>query len=347
MPEQHPQRRSDSQHTVSVVVPVWNERESLEQLHAELVATADQSHLPLEIIFVDDGSHDGSWETIRTIAGQDSRVRAIRLRRNFGKAAALSAGFRAARGQVVMTMDADLQDNPADVPRLLAALDTGYDLVSGWKRQRHDPWHRVLSSHLFNVITSWSTGVSLHDHNCGLKAYRREVLREVALYGELHRFMAALAHARGFRVGEIPVNHRRRRFGQSKYGISRSVKGLLDLAAVKFLTGFGGRPHHLLGTFGLVALCGGLCGLGYLAVLWVLRLSDPSIPPLGGRPLMTYSAAALIVGVQLASLALLASLVTAYAGRERETYSVAERIGDARRARKPRSTRRVSASNDA
>ncbi|MGH9163750.1 MAG: glycosyltransferase family 2 protein [Vicinamibacteraceae bacterium] len=331
LPEQRAQRR-----TVSVVVPIWNERESLTELHAELTRAAERDDIPIEIIFVDDGSRDGSWDTIRTIASRDPRVRAIRFRRNFGKAAALSAGFRAARGRVVMTMDADLQDDPADLPRLLAALETGYDLVSGWKRQRQDPWHRVLSSHLFNAITSWSTGVSLHDHNCGLKAYRREVLREVALYGELHRFIPALAHARGFRVGEIPVNHRPRPFGRSKYGLSRSVKGLLDLAAVKFLTGFGGRPHHLLGTFGLVALLIGLCGLGYLAVLWVLRLSDPSIPPLHGRPLMTYSAAALIVGVQLASLGLLASLVTAYAQRARDMYSIAERIGEARRKRRPR-----------
>jgi glycosyltransferase involved in cell wall biosynthesis len=339
MSDERAQRR-----TVSVVVPIWNERESLTELHAEVTTAAERDDIPIEIIFVDDGSQDGSWDTIRTIAGRDSRVRAIRFRRNFGKAAALSAGFRAARGQMVMTMDADLQDDPADLPRLLAALDTGYDLVSGWKRQRQDPWHRVLASHLFNTITSWSTGVSLHDHNCGLKAYRREVLREVALYGELHRFIPALAHARGFRVGEIPVNHRARPFGRSKYGLSRSVKGLLDLAAVKFLTGFGGRPHHLLGTFGLVALLTGLVGLGYLAVLWVLRLSDPSIPPLHGRPLMTYSAAALIVGVQLASLGLLASLVTAYAQRERDMYSVAERIG-VRRKQKPRRVHSASASH--
>jgi glycosyltransferase involved in cell wall biosynthesis len=314
---------------ISVIIPLLNESESLHELHREIVSAAERQGLHLELLFIDDGSTDHSWEVIATLAREDLRVRGVRLRRNFGKAAALAAGFRSARGDRIVTMDADLQDDPSELPRLLEALDDGYDLVSGWKRERHDPWRRRLASRIFNATVSWGTGVRLHDHNCGLKAYRADVTREIRLYGELHRFIPALAHARGFKVTELEVNHRPRRFGASKYGAGRLATGLLDFVSVMFATGFGGRPHHLLGSVGLCSLLFGFAGLVYLAILWFMRLSDPSITELHRRPLLVYSAAALIVGAQLMSLGMLADLVTAYLRRDHDNYSIAERVGAA------------------
>ncbi len=313
---------------ISIVIPVYNEVQSLSTLHAELQQTAQAHSLDLEYIFVDDGSGDGSWEQIRELAERDSRVRGLRLRRNFGKAAALSAGVRAARGDVLCTLDADLQDDPAEIPRFLNELKTGLDVVSGWKKVRHDPWHKVWPSRLFNFMVSRLTGVHLHDHNCGMKCYRSEVFREVRLYGELHRFIPVLAHARGFKVGELVITHRPRKFGQSKYGVRRFVKGFLDLLTVKFLTGFGGRPQHLLGTIGLLAFFLGLAGMAYLAVVWVLtNVFGYAFAPLHTRPLLTYSTAALLFGAQLMSIGFLAELITAYQSRDEDAYSIAERIG--------------------
>lgn len=306
---------------ISVVVPLYNEASSLAALHAELTAAFTKLGVPVEFVFIDDGSRDESWSIVKDLARGDTRVRAIRFRRNFGKAAALTAGFRAARGAIVFTLDADLQDDPAEVPRFLAKLDEGFDVVSGWKRRRHDPWHKVYPSRVFNRMVSALTGCRLHDHNCGFKAYRREVLDEVEIYGELHRFVPALAHARGFLVGEIEVHHRARQFGASKYGFSRFMKGLLDLLTVRFLTRFSQRPLHVLGATGLVLFALGLAGLGYLAILWALGYR-----PIGDRPLLPYSVAVLSVGTQLFSLGILAELVTSYSIRTEDTYSVAERL---------------------
>src|SRR6516164_609497 len=278
---------------ISVVIPVYNESESLPLLHAEIAETVKQNALDLEILFVDDGSNDGSWGVIADLARKHGGVRGIRLRRNFGKAAALLAGFRAARGERILTLDADLQDDPREIPRFLAALDGGLDVVSGWKRVRHDPWHKVWPSRVFNALVSGLTGVRLHDHNCGMKCYRAEVVREVRLYGELHRYIPVLAAARGFRVGEIKIEHRPRIFGRSKYGIRRFVKGFLDLLTVKFLTGFGQRPQHLLGSIGLLSFVAGGLGLAYLTVTWIVNLWSPeSFLPLHQRPLLIYSVAA-------------------------------------------------------
>lgn len=310
---------------ISVVIPVFNEEPSLPQLHAELQETAAKHGLDLELIWVDDGSSDGSWECIRTLVGRDERSRGIRFRRNFGKAAALSAGARSASAPVICTLDADLQDDPAELPRLLVELERGLDLVSGWKQQRCDPWHKVWPSRVFNFLVSTLTGVHLHDHNCGLKAIRAEVFREIRLYGELHRFIPVLAAARGFKVGEVPVHHRPRKYGRSKYGAWRIVKGFLDLLTVKFLTGFGGRPQHLLGTIGLLAFFLGLLGMAYLTVIWLLRLWFPeAFDPLHQRPLLIYSAAALLLGAQMMSIGFLAELLTAYQSRDEDAYSVVE-----------------------
>lgn len=313
---------------VSVVIPVFNEVESLTTLHAELQEVASKHGLDAEFILVDDGSTDGSWDRIRALTQQDSRTRGLRFRRNFGKAAAVSVGTREARGSVLVTLDADLQDDPAEIPRLIAELDSGFDVVSGWKKTRHDPWHKVWPSRVFNWMVSWLTGVRLHDHNCGMKAYRAEVFREIRLYGELHRFIPVLAAARGFKIGELVVNHRPRRHGHSKYGAWRFVKGFLDLLTVKFLTGFGGRPQHLLGTIGLVAFALGLLGMAYLTIIWFIRLMYPdNFDPLHTRPLLIYAAAALLLGAQMMSIGFLAELITAYQNRDHDVYSVAETCG--------------------
>jgi glycosyltransferase involved in cell wall biosynthesis len=311
---------------ISVVVPVYNERESLPQLHAELAAVAETARLDLEVIFVDDGSNDGSWDTIVELAGKHSWTHGIRFRRNFGKAAALSAGFKTAHGDTLITLDADLQDDPKEIPRFLEALGGGLDVVNGWKRIRLDPWHKTLPSKVFNRLVGWLTGVRLHDHNSGFKCYRAEVLREVRLYGELHRFVPVLAAARGFKIGEIPVDHRPRRYGHSKYGVRRFVKGFLDLLTVKFLTGYRQRPQHLLGTIGLLAFALGLLGMGYLTVTWIVNWFAPdSFLPLHQRPLLIYSLAALLLGAQMMSMGFLAELITAYQGGDEHSYSIAER----------------------
>ena len=314
---------------LSIVIPVSDEADSLEELHAELTAVAGEHGYRLEILLVDDGSTDDSWQVIERLAAADSQVRGIRLRRNFGKAAALSAGFDAASGELVVTLDGDLQDDPHEIPRFLAEMDKGLDVVSGWKKRRHDPWHKVWPSRVFNWMVSRLTGVHLHDHNCGMKCYRREVFEEVRPYGELHRFLPVLAAARGWKVGEIVVNHRRRKFGSSKYGARRFVKGLLDLLTVYFLTGFGQRPQHLLGTVGLGSFLLGAAGLTYLAIYWILKqsLGIEHWLPLHQRPAVIYSVGALLLGAQLMSIGFLAELITAYHRRDVAPYSIARRTG--------------------
>jgi dolichol-phosphate mannosyltransferase len=314
---------------ISIVIPVYNERDSLAVLFGEIVEATRANALDFEVWFVDDGSTDGSWSVIGDLARDDRRVHGIRFRKNFGKAAALSAGFRSARGDTVLTLDADLQDDPKEIPRFLQRMKEGLDVVSGWKRVRHDPWHKVWPSRIFNALVSRVMGVPLHDHNCGMKCYRAEVFHEVRLYGELHRFIPVLAAARGFRVGELEINHRPRRFGQGKYmGPHRFLKGFLDLLTVKFLTGFGQRPQHLLGGIGLLSFGLGTLGLCYLAVIWLIRLWDPAFSePLHDRPLLTYSAVALLLGAQMMSIGLLAEMITAYQSRDEESYSVAEEVG--------------------
>jgi glycosyltransferase involved in cell wall biosynthesis len=323
---------------LSVVVPVLNEVKSLEKLHQELSEVAKSRGYDMEMIFVDDGSTDGSWEVIERVAAADPRVRGIRFRRNFGKAAALSAGFADARGEFVMTLDADLQDDPHEIPNFLAEIEKDLDVVSGWKKVRHDPWHKVLPSRVFNGMVSRLTGVKLHDHNCGMKCYRREVLGEVRLYGELHRFVPVLAAARGFRVGELVIRHRPRQFGRSKYGVTRFVKGFLDLLTVKFLTGFGQRPQHILGTLGLAMFALGALGLTWLAGGWVGSrllylvglLEEEHLFRVGAHPTASlYSVAFLLLGGQLMAIGFLGELIIAYQQHEMSTYSIAGRTGSA------------------
>ena len=310
---------------LSVVVPVFNENESLRELHAELTAVSSEHSIECEFIFVDDGSNDGSWDVIQQLASEDPRTRGFKLRRNFGKAAALTAGMQAAGGDNIVMMDADLQDDPAEIPRLLAKQAEGFDIVNGWKVKRLDPWHKVYPSRVFNWMASTLTGVKLHDHNCGLKLFPADVAKEVRIYGELHRFIPILAHARGFSVTELEVNHRERQFGHSKYGIRRFLRGLLDLITVRFLTGFGQRPQHALGTLGIMFFGLGSLGLTYLGALWIAMRLVPSIAitDIGTRPLLAYSVAATLLGAQALTLGLLAELIVARTGHQ-DTVSVSE-----------------------
>ena len=320
---------------LSAVIPVLNEVDSLAALHRELSDIARDYNYDLEVVLVDDGSTDGSWQKIQELAAADARVRGLRFRRNFGKAAALAAGFAAARGDIVVTLDADLQDDPREIPRFVAEIDKGLDCISGWKQIRHDPWHKVGPSRVFNWLVGVLTGVKLHDHNCGFKCYRREIFNEVRLYGELHRFVPVLAAARGWKVGEIVVNHRARKFGRSKYGVTRIVKGFLDLLTVYFLTGFEQRPQHLLGTCGIAAFGIGLFGLTYLSLGWVMvnafgwneHFPNWKFQPLHERPALLYSVAMLLLGAQFISMGFLAELFTAYYGRANVPYSIKERTG--------------------
>lgn len=315
---------------ISIVVPVFNEQDSLRELCEQIGAAAAGIAADYELIFVDDGSRDRSWETITTLAESDPRIRGIRFRRNFGKAAALTAGFQAATMPLIMTMDADLQDDPAEIPNFLAKLNSGYDVVNGWKERRLDPWHKVYPSKVFNGLVSRLTGLSLHDHNCGVKLMRREVADEIRLYGELHRFIPVLAHMRGFKVTELPVHHRARQFGHSKYGFRRFSRGFLDLLTVAFLLSYRQRPQHMLGGVGLAFFGIGVLGLGYLALLWLLmNVGGVWTPvPIGSRPLLAYSLAATLLGAQALSLGLLAELIVHYTSRDRDAFSVAERTPD-------------------
>jgi len=317
---------------LSIVIPVFNEEASLRALHGELDEVAAEHGYELDVVFVDDGSSDNSWKLICALARDDRRVRGIRFRRNFGKAAALNAGFRAALGDVVLTLDADLQDDPHEIPRFLAEMDAGFDVVSGWKQTRHDPWHKVGPSRVFNCLVGALTGVKLHDHNCGYKCYRREIFREVRLYGELHRFVPVLAAARGYRVSEIVIHHRPRKFGHSKYGLWRIPKGFLDLMTVKFLTGYGQRPQHVLGMIGLGSFALGGIGLTIL-LLWRLaswRLSFLDPIHLHERVTFYLSLGGLLLGAQLMSIGFIAELITHTQGREEHVYSIAERTDDKR-----------------
>lgn len=290
---------------VSILVPVKDEQATLRTLAREVEAAfAGMPELRYELIFVDDGSTDDSWAVMCQLAAEDPQVRAVRLRRNFGKAAALAAAVAEANGERVVTMDADLQDNPAEVPRLLAELDAGADLVSGHKADRKDPLSKRLPSKVFNKVTGVITGLPLNDHNCGLKAARTEVYRRVPLYGELHRYIPALAHQQGYRVAEIPVQHRAREHGVSKYGFERYVRGAIDLLTVVTITRYGRRPAHLFGGLGLLFGVIGFLILLYLTGVWIFTAE-----PIGTRPLLNLGILLLILGVQMVSIGLIAEIV--------------------------------------
>lgn len=313
---------------LSIVVPLLNESDSLRELFRELIEVAELNQYDLEIILVDDGSTDDSWAVIESLSESDPRVCGVRLRRNFGKAAALSAGTSIASKEYVVTIDADLQDDPREIPKLVSEMSKGFDVVSGWKKKRLDPWSRRFGSRIFNGLVNTLTKVRLHDHNCGFKLYRREVFDEVDLYGGFHRFVPVLAAARGFKIGETIVNHRTRKHGKSRYGTSRIIRGLLDLMTVCFLTGYSQRPQHLLGATGLISFFVGLLGLFYMAVYWTLRMNFyPDWTPLHQRPVVIYSVAALLLGAQLLTMGFLAELIVARDQKRGRRYSVRQTVG--------------------
>jgi dolichol-phosphate mannosyltransferase len=291
---------------ISVVVPVHDEQQSVALLYEELEAALQPAGEPWEAVFVDDGSQDGTFSALTRLHARTTNVRVVRLRRNFGKSAALAAGFAQADGETVVTIDGDLQDDPAEIPHLLAKLEEGFDLVSGWKAHRRDPWRRRLVSRIFNAVTGRVSGLRLHDMNCGLKAYRAEVVRGLPLYGELHRFIPVLAHYRGYRVAELPVNHRPRTHGHSRYGLERYLRGFLDLLTVTFMGRYRHRPLHLFGGLGLVL---GVTGTAILVYLTVLKATGSAI---GQRPLLTLGVLLVVVGLQFFSLGLISEMVTSH-----------------------------------
>ncbi len=288
---------------LSVVVPVFDERDSLAELAAELLPVMEGIGAPFEVIFVDDGSRDGGDVVLAELARDHESIRVVRLRSNFGKGAALTAGFREARGDVVITLDADLQDDPAEIPRLLAALDEGADLVSGWKQKRNDPWNKTMPSRVFNSVARKASGVELHDLNCGFKAYRIDVVRALAIPGEMYRFIPVIAASEGFRVAEVPVNHRARRHGASKYGFERYLRGLLDLITISFVGRYRHRPMHFFGGLGLLLF---LAGVGISIYLTIVKLLGEAI---GGRPLLILGVLLIVVGIQLFTIGLVSELI--------------------------------------
>lgn len=313
---------------ISVVVPVLNEEESIPNLHQRLTEALQHTGRSYEIIIIDDGSTDRSFEILKTLQAGDEHLRVVRFRRNYGQTAAFAAGFDRARGDIAITIDADLQNDPADIPALLAKFDEGYDVVSGWRVNRQDRFlDRRLPSIIANGLIRWATGVRIHDYGCSLKAYRREVLADVQLYGELHRFLPALAQSAGARVTEIPVNHYPRRFGKSKYGLSRTLKVMLDILVVRFLMSFSTRPIHIFGLLGLLSFLAGAALLAYLAVVRLLLLQ-----PIAERPLLLFAILLTMLGVQLVTTGLLAELTTRtyYESQGKSIYTVREELGSPR-----------------
>ncbi|GAC1537461.1 MAG: glycosyltransferase family 2 protein [Herpetosiphon sp.] len=312
---------------VSVVVPIYNEAESIPTLYSRLTEELTKLGIAYEILAIDDGSRDSSWNLLKGIALADDRIHIVRLRRNFGQTAAFSAGFERAAGEVVVTIDADLQNDPADIGKLLQKLDEGFDVVSGWRQKRHDPFmSRRLPSIIANHLISRVTGVGLHDYGCSLKAYRTAVLQDVRLYGELHRFIPAIASWQGVAVAEIPVNHEARKYGASKYGIGRTVRVVLDLLTVRFLLSYGTRPMQIFGLFGLVSL---LLGMGINAYLVMLKLIQGEA--LANRPLLLLGVLLIVLGVQFIGIGLIGELIvrTYYESQNKPIYAVREEVNGA------------------
>ncbi|MGA7161271.1 MAG: glycosyltransferase family 2 protein [Bacteroidota bacterium] len=305
---------------ISVVIPLFNEEQSLKELADQLKNTLVRFGGRYELIFVDDGSTDNSFRMLRDLHFRNNRIKVIRFRRNYGKSAALMVGFQRAQGDYVVTMDADLQDDPAEIPNLIRQLKSGYDVVSGWKKKRHDPITKTLPSKFFNFVTSVMTGVKIHDSNCGLKAYRRDVVKTVNVYGELHRYIPALAQWQGYRIGEVVVQHRARKYGKTKFGLGRFFKGFLDLLTVLFTTRYIARPLHLFGLWGMVSAFAGLCIDGYLVEEWVVGKTS-----LSNRPLFLVGLILIIVGIQFVSIGLLGEMITKGQHVEKE-YSIREII---------------------
>jgi len=322
-PRQHPDFTDERERKcqLSIVIPAYNEAESIEKLFEEIVAVLSDLDLTYEIVFVDDGSRDGTHAVVETLhLMNQGRVKVIEFQANFGKAAALKAGFEHASGDVIVTMDADLQDVPAEIPKFIEKINEGHDLVSGWKEDRKDPFIKNKTSILFNAVTRYISKVNLHDFNCGFKAYRKEVAKGLNLYGELHRYIPVIAGAQGYRVAEIPVHHRKREFGKTKYGPIRFIHGFLDLLTVIFITRYRVRPLHLFGYLGL-----GFFSAGFLIAIYLTALKFIWHQPIGDRPLLLFSAMLMIMGVQIGVVGLVGEQITSLIHKTDQT-SIIRRI---------------------
>lgn len=297
------EKRSSHKKDISIVVPLLNEKESIREL-TERIEKALEAY-SIEILFVDDGSDDGSWNEIEALSQSDNCVRGIKLRRNYGKSSALQAGFMEAEGEFIVTMDADLQDDPFEIPAMIQKLENGADLVSGWKKVRHDPISKTVPSRFFNAVTRWTTGINLHDFNCGLKAYRREVTRHIHLYGELHRYVPLLAKWQGFgNIEEQEVKHHPRKYGTTKFGISRFMNGFLDLVTLLFVHRYMQRPMHFFGTIGVL-----LTVVGAVINLYIAALKIFWDQPIGDRPLLFLGILLVVIGIQFFSIGFLGEMV--------------------------------------
>ncbi len=289
--------------TVSFVIPLYNEQDSLKELYAAIMAVVNENKYPYEIWFIDDGSTDNSPAVLRELAEHDDKVSVITFRRNFGKAAGLQAGFRHANGDIVITMDADLQDDPKEIPNFIAKLDEGYDMVSGWKKNRLDPAEKRLPSKLFNKFTSAMSGIKLHDFNCGFKAYRKEVVKSIDLYGELHRYIPVLAAKKGFAIAEIEVEHHARPYGKSKYGVSRYLRGLFDSLTTTFLSRFYDKPMYFFGLLGLIFFAVGFIIALVLTIGWFMGHG------IGTRPALTLAMLLMILGAMFFAIGFLGDMI--------------------------------------
>lgn len=310
---------------ISIVIPLLNEDESLPELHAWIVKVVTEHQLTYEVIFVDDGSTDNSWEIIRQLSSKDNNVKGIKFQRNYGKSGALNEGFKAAKGEVVFTMDADLQDSPDEIPELRRMiLEEGYDIVSGWKKVRYDnTLTKNFPSKIFNAAARWSSGIKLHDFNCGLKAYKKRVIKGIEVYGEMHRYIPVIAKWAGFKkIGEKPVHHQARKYGVTKFGWERFINGFLDLATISFVSKFGKRPMHFFGLLGSIAFMIGFLSSGYLIVAKLLYTQYA----ITNRPSFFIALATMIIGVQLFLAGFIAELISRNSA-ERNFYPIDERIG--------------------
>jgi len=291
--------------SVTVIVPLYNEEDSLVELSVALKKVLEGMRCTWEVIFIDDGSTDKSYQKLQEIHRVNSRFKCVKFKRNYGKSSALQEGFKAAKGDYVITMDADLQDDPDEIPAMITKLNEGYDLVSGWKKVRHDPFIKKHTSKLFNYVTSKMVGLKLHDYNCGLKAYVKDVVKNIKVYGEMHRYIPALAHLSGYKVTEMAVTHHERKYGKTKYGVSRFFNGLFDLITVLFTTKYIKNPLHL---FGFIGVLSSLLGVGILIYLTILKFFEST--PISGRPLFFIAILMAIVGVQFFSIGLIGEMIT-------------------------------------
>jgi len=306
---------------LSFVIPVFNEQDSLMQLYSEIKENIKS--YDYEIIFVDDGSSDESYNILQGFASEDKNVKLIKLRKNFGKSAGLNVGFEAAEGDIVFTMDADLQDDPKEIPEFIKKIEEGYDMVTGWKVKRRDPISKTWPSKLFNKVTTNTFKLKLHDYNCGYKAYKKEVINELDIYGEMHRYIPALAHSLGFKVAEIPVHHRKREYGKTKYGSERYLRGFLDLLTVKLVTGYIHSPLYLFGRIGF--------GFGLIGFITALYLSVMKLffgQPLYNRPLLYLATLLMIIGLQFFSIGLLGELIVNRnrGANKKKNVSIAQKV---------------------